>query len=114
MDNDYTTIAYALHRTDSENLNFFQNHILNPLIFLIKQIGILLPFFIMIFCIISKFKIKLNYKDKKLIFLIAVNIIPITLIFLTSLLLGIKIRTMWMTPFYLFLGVLFVYIFNLK
>ena len=112
MDNDYTTIAYALHRTDSENLNFFQNHILNPLIFLIKQIGILLPFFIMIFCIISKFQIKLNYKDKKLIFLIAVNIIPITLIFLTSLLLGIKIRTMWMTPFYLFMGVLFVYIFK--
>ena len=25
---------------------------------------------------------------------------------------GIKIRTMWITPFYLFLGVLFVYLFQ--
>ena len=30
--------------------------------------------------------------------------------FLTSLFLGAKIRTMWMTPFYLFLGVLVVYV----
>tara|TARA_Y100000741_G_C17901956_1_gene415674 strand:- start:20 stop:541 length:522 start_codon:yes stop_codon:yes gene_type:complete len=27
---------------------------------------------------------------------------------------GVKIRTMWMTPFYLFIGVLFVYIFKLQ
>ena len=27
---------------------------------------------------------------------------------------GVKIRTMWMTPFYLFMGVLFVYIFQKK
>jgi len=32
--------------------------------------------------------------------------------FLTSFFMGIKIRTMWMTPFYLFLGILFVYIFQ--
>ena len=34
--------------------------------------------------------------------------------FLTSLILGVKIRTMWMTPFYLFSGVLIVYIFKTK
>ena len=32
--------------------------------------------------------------------------------FLTSVFMGAKIRTMWMTPFYLFLGVLIVYIFQ--
>ena len=32
--------------------------------------------------------------------------------FLTSMLMGVKIRTMWMTPFYLFFGVLFIYIFQ--
>ena len=32
--------------------------------------------------------------------------------FLTSVLTGSKIRTMWMTPFYLFFGVLIVYIFQ--
>ena len=32
--------------------------------------------------------------------------------FLTSMIMGVKIRTMWMTPFYLFFGVLFIYIFQ--
>jgi len=114
VDNNYTTIIYALHRTGIEDSNFFTNHISYPLIFLGKQIGILIPFFIMLFFIVSKFKTKINFKDKKLIFLIAINIVPIILIFLTSLFMGVKIRTMWMTPFYLFMGVLFVYIFQRK
>ena len=37
---------------------------------------------------------------------------PILLIFLTSLFIGSKIRTMWMTPFYLFFGSLFIYLFQ--
>jgi hypothetical protein len=32
--------------------------------------------------------------------------------FLTSVITGSKIRTMWMTPFYLFFGTLFVYLFQ--
>ena len=114
VDNSYTTITYALHRTGIEDSNFFINHISYPSIFLGKQIGILIPFFVMFFFIVSKFKTKINFKDKKLIFLIVINIVPIILIFLTSLFMGVKIRTMWMTPFYLFMGVLFVYIFQRK
>ena len=34
------------------------------------------------------------------------------MIILTSLVTGSKIRTMWMTPFYLFLGLLIIYIFK--
>ena len=45
-------------------------------------------------------------------FLIFINLVPIGLIFLTSMLTGSKIRTMWITPFYLFFGVLIVYIFQ--
>ena len=56
-----------------------------------------------------KSKIKFNLKDKKLIFLLYINLGPIFLMFLTSLIMGVKIRTMWMTPFYLFFGVLLVY-----
>ena len=82
--------------------------------FLGKQIGILIPFFIMLLLIVSKFKKKFNLRDKKLLFLLTINIVPIILVFLTSLLMGIKIRTMWMSPFYLFIGVLFVYIFQNK
>jgi hypothetical protein len=77
-----------------------------------KQIGILIPFFVMSLFAISKFKIKFKLKDKKLLFLLAINFVPIILIFLTSLIMGAKIRTMWMTPFYLFSGTLLVYIFQ--
>jgi len=114
IDNNFTTITYALHRTGIEESNFLINHISFPSIFLGKQIGILVPFFVMLFFIISKFKTKINFKDKKLIFLTVINVGPILLIFLTSLLMGVKIRTMWMTPFYLFMGVLVVYIFQKK
>ena len=114
IDNNYITVTYALHRTGIEDSNFFISHISFPLIFLGKQIGILIPFFVMFFFIISKLKTKINFKDKKLIFLIVINIVPIVLIFLTSLFMGAKIRTMWMTPFYLFTGVLLVYIFQKK
>ena len=114
VDNNYTTFTYAIHRTGIEDSNFFEAHLLNPVIFLGKQIGILIPLFIMFFVIVSKFKIKINYRDKKLLFLLAINIVPIIAMFLTSLLIGAKIRTMWMTPFYLFMGILIVYIFQNK
>merc|ERR1711991_764675 len=59
-----------------------------------------------------KAKFLLNLRDKKLLFLTLINMMPIILIYLTSLLMGVKIRTMWMTPFYLFFGVFLVYIFQ--
>ena len=64
--------------------------------------------------IVSKIKTKFNFKDKKLLFLLSINVIPIILMLLTSMFMGVKIRTMWMTPFYLFMGVLLVYIFQTK
>ena len=113
VENNYTSIEYAFERTGFDVSNF-SNHFIQPFIFLGKQIGILLPFFLMVLFLVSKFKTKFNFKDKKLIFLLTINIVPIILIFLTSLIFGVKIRTMWMTPFYLFLGVLVVYIFKKK
>ena len=109
--NDYITITYGLHRTVSVDQNFI-NHITHPLIFLVKQIGILIPFLLMILFLVSKFKIKFSFKDNKLLFLLAINIIPIILVCATSVIMGAKIRTMWMTPFYLFFGVLLMYIFQ--
>ena len=111
IENDYITIYYAFNRAGVENLNFL-NHLTNPFIFLGKQIGMLLPFFLMLFFLISKFRVKLDYKDKKFLFLLIINLLPIIFMFLTSLFLGAKIRTMWMTLFYLFFGVFFIYIFK--
>jgi len=110
-ENDYITITYGLHRTGTGDQNFL-DHLFHPIIFLGKQIGILIPFFIMSFFVISNFKSKINFKDQKLLFLLTINIVPILLMFLTSMIMGVKIRTMWMTPFYLFFGILVIYIFQ--
>ncbi len=110
-ENNYVTITYGLHRAGTEDANVF-NHIKYPLVFLGKQIGVLIPFFLMLLFLVVKLKTKFKFNDKKLLFLLAINIFTIVLIFLTSLIAGIKIRTMWMTPFYLFFGVLIIYIFQ--
>ena len=109
--NDFITVNYGLTRTGLEQSSLI-DHIKFPLIFLIKQIGLLIPFLILVLLLIKKIKFKFNFKDKKLLFILAINIFPILLMFLTSVITGSKIRTMWMTPFYLFFGTLFVYIFQ--
>ncbi len=109
--NEFITITYGLARTGLEQSSLL-DHIWFPLVFISKQIGIIIPFFILIWLLIKKIKLKINLKDKKLLFLLSISILPITLMFLTSFIIGSKIRTMWMTPFYLFFGTLFVYLFQ--
>ncbi len=108
INNEFITITYGLARTGLEQSSLI-NHIQYPLIFIGKQIGILIPFLILTWLLVQKLKFKINIKDKKLLFLLSINILPILLMFLTSVIAGSKIRTMWMTSFYLFFGTLFVY-----
>jgi len=68
----------------------------------------------MSFFIIPKLKTNIRFADRKFVFLLFVNLTPLALVFLTSMAMGIKIRTMWMTPFYLFFGVFVIYIFQSK
>jgi hypothetical protein len=115
VENDYITITYGLHRAGSgANSKELVDHVIYPIIFLLKQIGILIPFWIMLYLLVQKFKFKLNFKDKKLIYLIFVNFVPIILIAITSLLTGAKIKTMWLTPFYLHFGLFFIYLYQEK
>ena len=111
LENNFQTINYAFNRTGIENKNLF-NHLLNPTLFILKQIGILSLFFAVLFLIISIRKIKkikfYTHENKKL-FLLGVNLLPLVLVFFVSLISGAKIRTMWMSTFYLFFGLLFFY-----
>ena len=109
-ENNYITIFYGLQRTGG--VGGFLDHLIYPLIFLGKQIGLLIPFLLMSFFLIKKIKSKINFKDEKLVFLLLTTVAPIFLMLLTSMILGAKIRTMWMTPFYLFSGTLMIYIFK--
>ena len=109
--NNFITIVYGLNRSALTNTTWV-DHLENPLVFIFKQILILIPFLIMIFILLKKFNFKLNLKNRKNLFLISINLIPIILILFTSIVSGAKIRTMWMTPFYLFFGTLFIEIFR--
>ena len=109
-ENNFITITYGLQRAGG--VGSFLDHLIYPLIFLGKQIGLLVPFFLMCFFLVKKIKFKINLKDEKLVFLLLITIAPIFLMLLTSMIMGAKIRTMWMTPFYLFVGTLMIYIFK--
>ncbi len=109
--NEFITITYGLARTGLEQSSLI-DHIKFPLVFLIKQIGLLVPFLILVWLLTKKIKFKFDFRDKRLFFLLAINILPILLMLLTSVVTGSKIRTMWMTPFYLFFGSLFIYLFQ--
>ncbi len=111
FENDFITIFYGLNRSGLSEFKIF-DHLINPLIFLAKQFLVLIPFFILLFIITKKIKFKINLKSKKLLFLIFINLIPLLLIFLTSVITGAKIRTMWITPFYLFFGTMFIEIYR--
>ena len=111
FENNFITISYGLDRSGVSELKYIE-HFKNPLIFVIKQLIILIPFFLMSFVILKKLKLSINKKNKKIIFLLSINLIPIALMLLTSIITGAKIRTMWMTPFYLFIGTLFLSLFK--
>jgi len=111
FNNDFITFTYGLARTGVEQSSFI-DHFKFPIIFLIKQILLILPFLVLTFTLIKKINFKINLKDKKLIFLLSINLLPIILMLLTSIITGSRIRTMWMTPFYLFFGTMIIYVLN--
>ena len=116
FNNNFVTILYGINRSGLTDFEII-DHLKNPLIFLIKQCLILSPFFLMVFIILKKkIKIKINIQSKnnKTLFLIVINIVPLLLILFTSIFSGAEIRTMWMTPFYLFFGTLFFLILKKK
>ncbi len=110
-DNNFITFMYGLKRSGIENSNIF-DHLRFPIIFLFKQLVLLIPFFLILKLLIKKIKFQINFKDKKFLFLFFVNIVPIILILITSIITGSRIRTMWMTPFYISFGIFFIYIFK--
>ena len=110
LENNFVTITYGLQRTESGE-NFFY-HIIYPLIFIIKQLAVLLPFFLMGYFLLKRLKIKKVIISEKIIFLLFTFVLPVLLMVTTSVVFGAKIRTMWMTPFYLLAGVMFIEIFK--
>ena len=113
VENNFLTIKYGLSRSNAGQ-EILVNHFINPVVFILKQLLILIPIFILCFCLIKKIKFKINSRDKKFHFLFAINFIPLILLLLISIISGAKIRTMWMTPFYLYFPLFLVYIYQKK
>jgi 4-amino-4-deoxy-L-arabinose transferase-like glycosyltransferase len=72
-ENEYITVTYGLKRTGLEQSDIL-DHIKYPIIFILKQIGLLIPFFVLVRLLVKKLKYKIDFKDKKLLFLFFVNI----------------------------------------
>ncbi len=106
IENNFVTIVYGLNR--SGGIGTFIDHFIYPLLFFLKQVIILIPFFLMLFFLIKKIRFKKIFNDEKMIFLFFTCIVPLILMILTSIVMGSKIRTMWMTPFYLIFGIFFI------
>jgi len=110
VQNEFISLSYGLQRIGVNDNQL--NHLIFPLIFILKQIAILIPLFLMFLFLIKKIKIRKFILDSKMIFLLFTFILPIFLIILTSTIFGVKIRTMWMTPFYLLSGIMLIQIFK--
>ena len=109
--NDFSTINYALKRGGLHESNIY-NHLSNPSKFLITQIIISFPFFLLIYLLIKKIKIRLPLNNEKFIFLLFSFLLPFFLILITSIITGSRIRTMWMIPFYSLIGIFFIYLYE--
>ena len=109
--NDFSTINYALKRGGLLESNIY-NHLSNPSKFLITQIIISFPFFLLIYLLIKKIKIRLPLNNEKFIFLLFSFLLPFFLILITSIITGSRIRTMWMIPFYSLIGIFFIYLYE--
>ena len=111
IENDYKTITYGLKRASLES-NTLLNYFIYPLKFILKQTLVLIPFLLLLSLLFKNFKFKSSQYDEKSIFLIFVTLAPIFFVAMTSLVFVADIRTMWMTPFYLFTGLFFIYHFK--
>ena len=109
--NDFTTINYAFKRGGLNEFNIY-NHLLNPSKFLITQIIISLPFFLLFYLLIKKIKVRLPLNNEKFVFLLFSFLVPFFLILITSIITGSRIRTMWMMPFYSLIGIFFIYLYE--
>ncbi len=65
-ENNFMTISYGLQRAGSNDT--FLDHLIFPSIFLLKQIGLLIPLFIMMLFLLRKIELNFNFKDERLIF----------------------------------------------
>ena len=110
--NDFISLTYGLNRAGGGN--DLLDHISFPVLFIVKQLGILTPFMLMTFFLIKKFEIKIKIQNKNIVFLVFTFLVPILSIILTSVIMGAKIRTMWMTPFYLLVGIFIIEIYKKK
>ena len=69
IENDYISLTYGIGRAVNDSYSIL-DHIIYPSIFLGKQVIILIPFFLMIISLKTRFKFGINLNDAKLIFLL--------------------------------------------
>jgi 4-amino-4-deoxy-L-arabinose transferase-like glycosyltransferase len=105
--NDFVTIRYGLDR--SANLGSWVNHVTYPVLFLLSQLGRLLPVFLILTPLTGwlwgeRAVVDEERRDRD--FLLMMVLGPVVLLLLVSLLSGKLLREIWGSPLWTFTGLL--------
>lgn len=111
INSDFLTIRYAIERSHTQKL--WWNHIYYPLKFFLSQLCALLLLFILFYLIFKPKKYQRG-TNEKFYFLEIFTWGPLILLMCISLVLGIKIRSMWATPLFSLVGVYLFYSFPVE
>ena len=105
FNNEFSTLTYASGRATA-----YKNYAY-PFIFLFKQLLLIFFIFMLHFLFFKINSKKIKKFNEEEVFLICVFLIPIILMFFTSLVTGSKVRTAWMMPFYSVSSIFLTYYF---
>ncbi len=105
--NDFVTIDYVLQRSNSSHSGW-ASHMVNPVGFLISQLGAVLPIALLSWPLIRGRKRPpgTTTQTAPYQYLQLVVVLPIVLYLVVSLALGVQLRSMWGGPLFSFLGLL--------
>ena len=103
---DFQTVTYALRRSGALSDSILVRHIAYPSKFLLAQAVALLPMLglLLILGRPGRHDVVRRQRD----FLIAAGIVPLVLVVLVSAVFGLRLRSMWGTPLFLFAGLMAV------
>ncbi len=115
VDNEFPTIRYFLNRSQSNGA--WWDHLVNPLRFLVSQIGAVAPIALLSIPLVASWKLRSASSESEKFqrdFLWSMVVGPVAMILFASLVLGFAVRSMWGTALWTFAGVFVLFVVKLR
>lgn len=112
--NEFPTIRYFQNRSAASDT--LSNHLINPLRFLVSQLGTIIPIVLFSIPLVANWNLRPPSSEHrfKRDFLWAMVIGPVSLIVVASAVLGFNVRSMWGTALWTFMGVFVLSLVHLR